>query len=105
MVIGAIDPLEGSFAVLIGSGLVMVGTYLSRTNKKTLTYWIVVFSLIAIGMGIMVALSAMGGIGGSSGRSMWWGILVLPYPVGWIMGIVNLLIRLIKSISRRKEPV
>ena len=101
MLIGAIDPLEGSFAILIGSGLVTIGTYLGRTDKKTLTYWIVVFVLIAIGVGVMVALTAIGGIGGSSGHSMWWGILVLPYPVGWIMGIFNLIVRIIKSIGRR----
>ncbi len=104
MLIGAIEPLEGSFAILIGSGLVTYGTYLGRTDKKTLTYWIVVFVLIAIGVGVMVALTAIGGIGGSSGHSMWWGILVLPYPVGWIMGIFNLIVRIIKSIGRRNVP-
>jgi hypothetical protein len=35
----------------------------------------------------MWGLTMIGGIGGSSGRSVWWGVLILPYLIGWSMGI------------------
>ena len=43
--------------------------------------------MIAIGVGALWGLSMVGGIGGKSGLSMWWGVLILPYLIGWCMGI------------------
>ena len=97
MLAGALDPLEGSVVILAGSALVALGTYLGGTGRSLLAYWIWVLLLIAVGVVAMFGLSAIGGFGGSSGRSMWWGVPILPHPVGWIMGIVSLSIRLIKS--------
>ena len=87
MVIGAIDPLEGALLILPGSGLVALGTYLSQSERRFTAYRVWVFLLIAIGVGAMWGLSAVGGLGGGSGRSMWWGVLILPYLIGWSMGI------------------
>lgn len=87
MVIGAIDPLEGSLLILPGSGLVALGTCLSQSERRFTAYRVWVFILIAIGVGAMWGLSSVGGIGGGSGRSMWWGVLILPYLIGWSMGI------------------
>jgi len=101
MLLGAFDPLEGSVVILAGSALVVLGTFLGQSGRRLLWYWIVTFVLIVMGVGAMFALSAIGGIGGTSGHSMWWGILVLPYPIGWIMGIVSLLFRLFRSMRRR----
>ncbi len=98
MLAGALDPLEGSVVILVGSGLVTLGTFLGNPERSLLVYWIWIFVLIAIGVGAMFALSAMGGFGGTSGRSRWWGVPILPYPVGWIMGMVSLSARLIRSI-------
>jgi len=47
--------------------------------------------LIAVGVGALFGLSALGGVGGRSGHSMWWLLTVLPYPVGWVMGLVGVL--------------
>jgi len=102
MLAGALDPLEGSVVILVGSGLVALGTFLGNAGRSLLVYWICIFTLIAAGVGAMFALSAIGGIGGSSGRSMWWGVPILPYPVGWIMGMVSLSARLIKSLRHRQ---
>ena len=87
MVVGAIDPLEGSLLILPSSGLVAIGTYLSQSERRFTAYRVWVFILIAIGVGAMWGLSSVGGIGGDSGRSMWWGVLILPYLIGWSMGI------------------
>ena len=98
MLAGALDPLEGSVIIVAGSGLVALSTFLGDTRRGLRVYWICVFTLIAVGVGAMFALSAMGGVGGRTGRSSWWALPVLPYPVGWIMGMVSLVARLIRSI-------
>jgi len=41
-------------------------------------------------------LSSLGGIGGKSGRSLWWGLALLPYPVGWLMALIAAVIGLLR---------
>jgi hypothetical protein len=87
MLVGAIDPMEGSLLILPGSGLVALGTFLGQGERRLIAYRVAVFLLISIGVGAMWGLSSVGGFGGPSGRSNWWGLLILPYLVGWTMGI------------------
>lgn len=87
MVIGAVDPMEGSLVILPGSGLVALGTFLGPVDRRLLAYRLGVFVLIAFGVGALWGLSSIGGFGGNSGRSMWWGLLILPYLIGWSIGI------------------
>jgi hypothetical protein len=87
MLIGALDPLEGSLIILPGSGLVALGTFLNQNESRLITYRVTVFLMIAIGVGSLWWLSSVGGLGGTGKYSMWWGLLVLPYLVGWSMGI------------------
>jgi len=87
MLIGAIDPMEGSLAILPGSGLILLGTYLSHSERRLITYRLWVFLMIAIGVAALFGFSLVGGIGGTSELSMWWGLLVLPYPLAWSAGI------------------
>ena len=96
MLVGTVDPLEGSVLILIGSGLVALGMRLGGKNRRAVLYWLWTFILIAIGVAAMFGLSAVGGIGGKSGRSMWWGTLLLPYPVGWLMALVGGVIGLVR---------
>lgn len=87
VLIGAIDPLEGSVLILLGSGLVALGTYFSRSERRLITYRVWAFILVALGVGSLWGLSMVGGVGGNSGVSAWWAVLLLPYPIGWLMGI------------------
>ena len=106
MVLGAIDPLEGSLLILPGSGMVALGMLLGQGQRRILLYWVWVFILIAVGVGAMFVVSAFGGIGGRSGHSLWWGVLILPYPVGWILGFagaISALIRFFKARSQRAQ--
>jgi hypothetical protein len=100
MLLGAVDPLEGSLLILPGSGMIALGLWVGKAERRLLRYWVWVFILIAVGVGALFGLSAVGGFGGTSGLSMWWGILILPYPAGWLMGVVggiSALIRFFKA--------
>ena len=47
MLIGAIDPLEGSIIILPGSALVALGAFLSKSRHRIVFYW----SLILVTVG------------------------------------------------------
>ena len=101
MLVGAVDPLEGSVVILAGSGLVLLGTFLGNTDRRVSMDWLWVFGLIVLGVVAMFVLSAFGGIGGKHRHSMWWGPLLLPYPIGWVTGIVSLASRVIRNVRHR----
>jgi hypothetical protein len=87
LVVGAIDPMEGSALILPGSALLALGGYLGREDRRLVAYRTWGFILVALGVGALFGLSAMGGFGGSSGRSAWWALLILPYLIGWSIDI------------------
>ena len=87
LVLGALDPLEGSVVIVAGSGIAMVGVLLARGRYWKLLGWS--FILAAIGVAALFGVSALGGIGGNSGRSNWWWAAIAPYPVGWVLGLAG----------------
>ncbi|MBT8118211.1 MAG: hypothetical protein KJN89_00725 [Gammaproteobacteria bacterium] len=87
MLIGAIDPMEGSLLILPGSALVALGTILNNQQRSFIFYRLWSFFLITVGVGVLWITSVLGGIGGESAYSMWWGLLYLPYPIGWSMAM------------------
>ncbi len=87
MLVGAIDPMEGSVLILPGSGLVALGTFLSHEQRWIIIYRLWVFFLIIIGVAALVWFTMTGGVGGTSAYSMWWALLIVPYPIAWSMAI------------------
>jgi hypothetical protein len=85
LVLGAIDPLEGSFVIVAGAGAAMAAAHLGGLRGRRLLDW--GGALAALGVAALVGMSAAGGIGPSTGRSYWWSLLVLPYPVGWLLSL------------------
>lgn len=85
MVAGALDPMEGSVVVLAGSAAAAGGAHFGRLRKSETL--LTAFGLIAVGVGSLFGFSAIGGVGGDSGRSIWWLLTMAPYPVGWIVGL------------------
>jgi hypothetical protein len=101
MVLGAIDPLEGSVVILAGAGLAALGAFLGQSRRLRLL--LLASSLLAVGVGALFAMSAVGGIGGKTGRSMWWALILLPYPVGWILGLTGVVLRL-RDLAKGSPP-
>ena len=99
MAFGTIDPMEGSVLVLLGSALVALGMFVGRKDRRTLRFWVWAFILVAVGVVALFGLSAVGGIGGKSGHSMWWGLLILPYPAGWLMALVGGVASLVRFLK------
>ncbi len=87
MLVGAIDPMEGSLLILPGSGLVALGSFPGHGAKRLLIFRLWSLLLIAIGVAALWGLSVAGGFGGTSGLSIWWGILIVPYLIGWSIGV------------------
>jgi hypothetical protein len=85
MLVGAVDPMEGSVLILLGSGLVLLGAWMDRSDRRLVIYRLWTCVLITVGVCALWAISAVGGVGGPHGHSMWWGVLILPYLVGWLM--------------------
>jgi len=98
LILGVLDPLEGSVVIASGSMLVALTTFLTRDR-----YWkkfLLSFILILTGVFFMFYFSSLGGFGGNSSLSWWWATLILFYPVGWLITISTLIIRFIK---RKKQ--
>ncbi len=83
MILGAVDPLEGSVLIVIGSFLTAFGAH-RKLAPNRMFLW-TAFALVSIGVAAMFGLSFVGGIGGDAEYSMWWGLTIVPYPVGWAM--------------------
>jgi hypothetical protein len=53
-------------------------------------------------------LSLKGGIGGTTGRSWWWGLTMISFPVGWVMALIGAIGTLGDTlraiIKKRKRP-
>ena len=94
LVAGAVDPLEGSVLIAAGSLLLAVLTRLNHDRHRRI--FAVCTLLILFGVAWMFWISSKGGIGGTSGRSWWWGAPILTYPAGWLVTIGTLLFRLRK---------
>ena len=98
ILIGAIDPLEGSLVILPAIGLVAVGMFLAASRYRVLLYW--ACFLAAFGVAALFIISAFGGMGGRSGHSMWWGLFILPYPVAWVMAITGSILRFVETFKK-----
>ena len=87
--LGLLDPMEGS--VLIATGSAIMALVAVATKRKYYKSYLLAAILIFSGVNALFVLSSFGGFGGTSDLSWWWGVLILPYPVGWLMMLIVLL--------------
>jgi hypothetical protein len=93
--IGILDPLEGSVIIITGSALITLHAFLINDPSRNL--FLISLILIMIGVFSMFYLSGLGGFGGDSSLSWWLALLILPYPAGWLITSMILLIRFVKK--------
>ena len=91
LLIGVLDPLEGSVVLAAGCALIALSTYL--THDRHWKIFLASLIMIVIGVFFLFYFSSLGGFGGNSNLSWWWGLLILPYPIGWLMSIITLIVR------------
>jgi hypothetical protein len=99
LIIGAIDPLEGSILIALGS--VLITTYFFLTQDRQRKLFLIQSLLILFGILFLFYFSSLGGFGGSSKLSWWWGLLILLYPIGWLISIILLIIRAVKKLRHK----
>ncbi|NVO19504.1 MAG: hypothetical protein HXX13_07375 [Bacteroidetes bacterium] len=98
IVIGTVDPLEGSVLIAAGSGLLALTTWLRRDRNWKL--FLLAFIMIVEGVSAMFYFSDLGGFGGKSSLSWWWSSLIVPYPIGWILVITLLILRAVRKRNK-----
>lgn len=96
VIIGAIDPMEGSFIIAPGSVLIALAKWQIGVPAFR-KHYILAASLVMLGFIALMVLSNLGGFGGTSSISVWWGLTIVPYPLGWLYLIITLIIDRIKS--------
>lgn len=102
LIIGTIDPFEGSVLIIVGSALLALSAYvMSDRHSKIFTAALI---MIVIGVAFMFYFSSLGGFGGTSTLSWWWGILILPYPIGWLIIIAILIRRAVENKKQKSIP-
>jgi lipopolysaccharide export LptBFGC system permease protein LptF len=95
ILLGTIDPLEGSVLIVAGTALITFSLF--RKKDKHFKIFLTALFMIIIGVFFLFYLSSLGGIGGNSDLSWWWGLLIIPYPLGWILSITMLILRMIRK--------
>lgn len=103
MLIGVLDPLEGSMVILPGAGLTALGACLGHSRFSRLLCW--AFALVAVGVAAMFAISAVGGFGRERQYLTWWGVFVALYPIGFLMAVVIGILRIVEAFRRTAPPV
>ncbi len=98
IIAGAIDPMEGSVVIAIGSVFLALASYLKNDRHKK--HFLIFSILILVGVFFLFFWSNLGGIGGTSTYSGWWGVTIITYPIGWIATIVLLIKRAIQNKNR-----
>jgi hypothetical protein len=101
LILGVIDAMEGSVVILAGCFLIALSTFLTRDR-----YWkifIISAIMIAVGVFFLFYLSSLGGFGGTSKLSIWWGLLIVPYPIGWLLSISLLIAQAINNMKQKAK--
>lgn len=87
MVVAVLDPLEGSVVILAAAILAAFAAVKLQSPHRAPACAGAV--LLAIGVGALWGLSAVGGFGGDTGRSNLWWLALIPYPVGWVVSLMS----------------
>ena len=99
LIIGLVDPLEGSIVIAGGSILLALSTFVTRDRHRKI--FLLSMILIVNGVGSLFYLSSLGGFGDEAEISWWWRVIILPYPLGWLTAVILLIVRAIKGLKTK----
>lgn len=94
---GTIDPLEGSVIIALGSICMSIAKYASSDRYTKFFIYSAVF--IIIGVAFLWFISSLGGY--DPVEEWWFNILILPYPIGWLIILIILIIKTITAIKNK----
>jgi hypothetical protein len=97
--LGSLDPLEGSILILIG--FIFISIFMKVTHNKFAKYFIFASSISGIGIFFMFYFSFLGGFFGNSTLNKWYLLLLLPYPLGWLLFIILLVTNFFESFKKK----
>ncbi len=83
VLIGGIDPLEGSILVLTGTALLAAAAMVAPCEPEVRKTRGLNLGLALAGFAAIWGMTALGGVGGATGRSFSWALLGLPLMAGW----------------------
>jgi len=83
VLVGGLDPLEGAIVILFGTALLAGAAFVAPAERAVLAARGLHFVLAAFGFAAVWTLTLIGGVGGSTGRSVAWIVLGLPLLAGW----------------------
>lgn len=84
---GGIDPLEGSILVPVGTALLAGAAMIAPCEPVVRRARALNLALALVGFAAVWGLTALGGVGGTTGRSFFWALLGLPLVVGWTLSL------------------
>lgn len=87
MVVAVLDPMEGSVVILAGAVLAAFAAV--KLHSPHSGPACAGAALLAVGVSALWGLSAVGGFGGDTGRTNFWWLALIPYPIGWIVSLVS----------------
>lgn len=100
-----LDLVEGAVVILAGSGLVALGAFLGGSRFRKIAYWS--FGLMLVGVGATWIVSAPGNFRGQSELTGWWILVVVPYVLGVIAGLVGAVrasVEALRGVNRSASP-
>lgn len=93
LIIGALDPMEGSVLIALGALLTTITTFIAKDRHYR--FFLVAGIMILFSVAMLWYVSALGGF--DPKKQWWWLIILIPYPVGWLMEIILLIVRAFSS--------
>jgi hypothetical protein len=95
IILGIIDPMEGSIVIATGSFFIAFSTFVSRDHYRKI--FLVSAIMIIVGVLSMFYVSSLGGF--DPKHAWWWDVLILPYPLGWLISVITLIVMAVKNLS------
>jgi hypothetical protein len=99
MLIGAIDPMEGSIVIALAS--VLLGFTAFKLHDRHRFIFMGLSISICLGVICLWWVSALGGFVPS--KEWWWIAAIVPYPAGWLSFVALMVFRLFRWVKSRSK--